>query len=176
MSSKYAYSGSYHGIDISAESVRLASLNYPHCSFEQGDVTSFFSEDKYDLVNCTGVMQHVINHEGLLLSMSRCSNRYLLFDLKISEIDGVLADDNQLYCSVGDSKIHIVTCGLDYFLDLLSKCGLPGHISIFGYETKFNSDTVRPEYLTRWASVGVFVDLTQPNQVDIISLPDYLVT
>lgn len=51
--------GQVHGVDLSLEGVKQAQKRWQHVQFEQGDITRFRCETKFDVVVSSEVIEHV---------------------------------------------------------------------------------------------------------------------
>jgi len=133
----------YCGIDIVEQSIINAKSYYPNSAFYQSNALQFETDETFDLVNATGVMQHEIKFEELVQRMIGWSNRYVLFDIKIADIDAHEDDITRSYCGQ-ESKLPYVLLSLPLFLNYLK--GLPNirKISMYGYETSLNARTIIP--------------------------------
>ena len=167
----------YTGIDISGASVELARRNYPECTFVAGNALEWNTDERFNLVNATGVCQHEPGFEKLIERMTEWSDRYVLFDVKLARLSEHLIDIDRAYCG-GRNRLYYIVLALPGFLDLLTT--LPGvsNISIFGYETETNDRTVLPATLKPLVSAGVLLaksDRRGAEPVIDLDLPGFLV-
>lgn len=51
--------GNVTGVDLSAEGVRQAQEKWPHIRFEQGDITKYRSNERFDIVISSEVIEHI---------------------------------------------------------------------------------------------------------------------
>jgi 2-polyprenyl-3-methyl-5-hydroxy-6-metoxy-1,4-benzoquinol methylase len=51
--------GDVTAVDLSAEGVRRAQIKWPHIKFEQGDITKYRNDDRFDIVVSTEVLEHI---------------------------------------------------------------------------------------------------------------------
>ncbi len=152
----YGATPHFSGIDISDASVELAKRSYPECTFVVENALEWETDERFDLVNATGVCQHEPKFEKLIERMTEWSDRYVLFDVKLSRLSEHLIDIDRAYCG-GHDRLYYIVLALPRLLDLLTT--LPGvsSISIFGYETKANDRTVLPATLKPLVSAGVLL-------------------
>ncbi len=60
------------GIDLCRQSIEFAKANYPSCDFKIGDMTVL--NDKFDLVFCTEVLEHVTKPHEFIASIASVMN------------------------------------------------------------------------------------------------------
>lgn len=174
---RYDATPHFSGIDISGASVELAKRNYPESTFVAGNALEWNTDERFDLVNATGVCQHEPGFEKLIERMTEWSDRYVLFDVKLAQLSEHLIDIDRAYCG-GRDRLYYIVLALPGLLDLLTT--LPGvsRISIFGYETKANDRTVLPATLKPLVSAGVLLAKSERRGAEPVvdlDLPGFLV-
>lgn len=176
---QYNAAASYTGLDIIEENILLARQNYPDCDFCLGNALELSLGRTFDLVNATGVIQHEPRYDALIHKMLEMSNRYCLFDVKLSNIPDHIANKKQSYCQLSEDRLNFNVFSLSKFLEFLNS--LPGvsSIKILGYETKPNKYTHLPPQIERLVSAGILLETGSPSaelpKLHIEELPDWLV-
>jgi trans-aconitate methyltransferase len=66
------------GIDVTAEAVARARANCPYASFRVGDVSAVPAGERFDLVTCFDVLEHVVDDAALLRGLAAVSGRRVL--------------------------------------------------------------------------------------------------
>ncbi|MEG3618580.1 class I SAM-dependent methyltransferase [Magnetovibrio sp. PR-2] len=153
---------SYTGVDIVEENIRLARENYPDFAFHCTNALEFENTDTFDLVNATGVMQHEVKFEELINRMINWSNKYVLFDVKLANVDEHVVDIERSYCGKEHRLNYNLFC-LPKFLEYLHGCKGLSKISLFGYETGLNNRTVVPPNVSYILSAGFLLELGDLN-------------
>lgn len=67
-----------YGIDLSASAVELARRRVPAGRFRVMNITEKSFEEKYDLVICSEVLEHILDDITALQNLRRMTRRYLL--------------------------------------------------------------------------------------------------
>ena len=162
----------YTGLDIIEKNIAVARDLYPDALFEVGDVLSIERPWTFDLVNATGVFQHVPDFMELLSRMVKWSNRYVLFDVKFAEIEDHIIDIETSYTVNGAHKAYFNILNGPRFIEDLRH--LPGTcaIGVYGYETPTNDETFYPDWVGPFASVGILLEVGETPWREQISLPD----
>lgn len=150
-------SARFTGLDIVSENIEQARRLYPDCQFHVGDATVMELPERYDLVNATGVFQHVPAFPALLERMVSLSDRYVLFDVKFAAVDDHLVDIERSYSEKEGKRAYFIC--LNYHRFLLELQAVPGiaAIDIFGYRTPRNQYTVVPEGVEPLVSAGILL-------------------
>ncbi|KAA1053955.1 class I SAM-dependent methyltransferase [Azospirillum argentinense] len=158
----YGFTGSYTGIDVVAENLSNAWQSHPDATFLEGDVLQMPLPEKFDLVNATGILQNEPRYTALLDRMLATSSRYVMFDVKVADIEQTLVDPDVAYCEWEGCRLPVVCLSSADFRTMLQSLAEAGRVRFLSYPTPFNSETVVPSWLARWSSVGVLVDLKDP--------------
>jgi trans-aconitate methyltransferase len=66
------------GIDVSQEAIAKARETYPAASYVIGDLTPSTFAERFDLVTCADVVEHVEDDVGLLRTVATASRRWVL--------------------------------------------------------------------------------------------------
>jgi SAM-dependent methyltransferase len=170
--SSMGWNGRFTGVDVVEDNITTARNIYPQHRFLAGNAVDMNLNEKFDLVNATGVMQHEPRFEALVQTMLNHSARYVMFDVKFGPMNEHLADVEQSYCQIGDAKAFFICLSYQKFLEFLRSLHGIRQIGIFGYYTGFNKTTVVPSWLTRWVSAGIFLEKGEgPLEVNA-ELPD----
>lgn len=166
----------YVGIDITLSNVESARKLYPDASFHHINALNFTSDKTYDLVNATGVCQHEPAFEDLIRKMVALSQRYILFDLKLADIDEHII--NRSIASAGeDHKLYFNILAFPKLLEFLKTIPNISGISVFGYETPTHKATIIPASIKSIVSTGVLLtkcDQTVTTPSVKIHLPEFL--
>lgn len=158
----------YVGIDICASNIENAKRLYPNFSFHHTNALDFKPNETFDLVNATGVCQHEPEFEKLIQSMVTLSNKYVLFDVKLSKTDQHIVDLDKSFAGIEKNKLYFIILNLDKLIQFLSKLSRISEISIFGYETPLNNRTHVPLSITSVVSAGVLLTLQKDSIKPII--------
>ncbi|WP_449235982.1 class I SAM-dependent methyltransferase [Azospirillum doebereinerae] len=155
----YGFTGSYTGIDVVAENLHNARRIHPDATFLEGDILQASLPGQFDLVNATGILQNEPRYTAMLERMLSVSSRYVMFDLKVAEIEQTLFDPEVAYCEWEGCRLPLVCLSLADFRAMLQSLTGVGRVWFLSYPTPFNAETVVPSWLTCWSSAGVLVDL-----------------
>jgi len=171
-----AYNGdfSYTGIDISKESIERAKGNYKDYKFCCINALEYKTESKFDLVNATGVLQHEPSFERLIELMVNWSRRYVLFDVKISDIPNKFFNLSNVANKYHNADfiqedplppLQYYVLSLKHLQQLL--CSLPKvkRIAIYGYKTKVHSMFEVPPNIQSVVSAGVLLTLGDASEI-----------
>ena len=75
----------YTGIDVSKSLIELARSIYPEATFLNYDGHALpFSDNHFDLVFSLGVLHHLHHWQSLIKQMVKCSKKYTVFDLRLT--------------------------------------------------------------------------------------------
>ena len=173
----YTPSFEYTGADLVAEGVERARQNFPQHRFLVGNALDLELGSTFQLVNATGVVQHEPRFQELVERMVSWSSRYVLFDLKAAPISAHLVDWERSFVTIGDDRLYFVVLSYPRLLAWLRKMPGLATVRIYGYETKPNARTTVPPDLGPFASVGVLLELGDPQGDDVIvdtDVPDFL--
>ena len=66
------------GIDLSAKAVEISKVEIPEGSFSVLDIEKEYLRDKYDLVICNDVLEHLADDAGALDNIRRMSKKYFI--------------------------------------------------------------------------------------------------
>lgn len=166
---------SYTGIDLVPESIDIGRELYPQAEFHVASALEFETEQHFNLVNATGVFQHEPEYAALLQRMINWSDKYVLFDVKVSSSDQHLIDINEAYCQRNDDRMYFNILSWQKFKEELLKLDGIEQVRVYGYETRPNKVTVVPEYVLPYASMGVLLMKGGGSiQLHEDSLPDFL--
>ncbi len=166
------------GVDLADNSIARAKALYPEHEFFTGDALDLDITGTFDLVNATGVCQHEPRFAELLDRMLAWSNRYVLFDAKLSDVAEDISDLSQAYCD-HDPPFFFIVKSLSHLLGEIASRPEVRRVSLFGYETKKNAVTVLPPHVTRLVSTGVFLEKgparTERDALEVrLELPGFL--
>ena len=152
---------SYTGIDLVEEGIEQARLTYPNHKFIYGNAISVDINNTFDLVNAIGVFQHEPNYSKLLDRMIEKSNRYVLFDLKLANVNEPIVDLDVAFSGKG-KKTYFILLNFELFMDELTS--IPGiqKIEVHGYRTATNRDTTIPFFIETVVSATFLISLGQP--------------
>ena len=171
----YGKKFTYTGVDLVPESIEIGRNMYPQADFFVGSALDFNTEKKFDLVNATGVFQHEPAYELLLSRMLEWSDKYVLFDVKVAQIETHLVNIDRAYCQRENDRMYFNVLSWKQFRDDLLK--LPGveRIQVYAYETRPNKVTVVPDEVLPFASMGVLLTKgKKPVEIHADHLPDLL--
>jgi SAM-dependent methyltransferase len=164
----------FTGIDVSTASLARARAAYPAARFIEGDAVDCTLDERFNLVNATGVLQHEPRFEDLIQRMLRWSSRYVLFDVKFARLDNHLVDIERAY-SGGADRLYFIALAPSKFIKTLQQSAGSSAISIFGYETATNARTVVPADLGPIVSAGVLIDNSNSGSSSPhVELPSFL--
>lgn len=155
----FAPAASFTGVDITASNIERARANYPGATFHHGNILDLDLQHSFDLVNATGVMQHEPQHHDVIQRMIGWSNRYVMFDVKLAAIDDDLVDIDRAYSRIGEDRLYFIVLAWPRLRDRLM--ALPGlaRISVSGYQTPRNANTVLPDGIEPLVSAGILIAL-----------------
>lgn len=168
------FQGDFSGIDFVPENIETARSAYPNCQFYVGDFLTADIERRFDLVNATGVAQNEPKYRALINRMLALSKGYVMFDLKVAERTIDREDPGLAGCFIDDQAVPLVCLSESEFSGLLQDVPDVEAATVIRYRTPFNAETVVPDWLTHWDSVGVLLkkgprDLGTP--VPVIEIP-----
>jgi SAM-dependent methyltransferase len=149
----------YTGLDVSEKSILSARSLHPACTFILANAVGYRPDAPYDLVNATGVVQHEAHCEELICAMVGMSQRYVLFDVKLSVMGKSCCDISQAFSGVGDAIVPFNVCDLGWLVRYLQQFPRMKKISMFGYRTSINAVTTVPSDIKRVFSAGVLCEL-----------------
>ena len=165
----------YTGIDIVESFIKKARAIHPQAHFILGNALDFHSEERFDLVNATGVFQHDPAFEPLLEKMIDLSRRYVLFDAKVSDIPENVIDREIAYRTVEGERLFFIILSWSWLQDWLTKLDGVASYSVLGYETSPNTMTVMPASIEKMASFGVLLEIGDgPPAKGEFLIPDFL--
>jgi SAM-dependent methyltransferase len=164
----------YTGIDISPEQIASARRLYPDADFHLGNALELAITGPFDLVNATGVMQHEPRFAELIARMVDWSRRYVLFDVKLSDLDEDIVDITRSHAGTPEHPLFFNILSARRLIERLR--ALPGiaRFALYGYETPPNASTTIPAEMTRLVSAGVFLELGQGPATVTTELPEGL--
>ena len=135
---------SYTGIDVSNNLLNSAMKKYPDNIFLKYDGNTFPSNlKKYDLVFSFGVLHHLENWVNVVKQMLFFSDKYVIFDLRLS-IKNTIVNIEDSYQKItfddkwdGVTKIsyNVINIG-EVIQTLMGLTDMKYSIEIFGYESK----------------------------------------
>ncbi|EKD98678.1 MAG: hypothetical protein ACD_23C00315G0004 [uncultured bacterium] len=148
----------YTGIDIVEQNIQIARSKFPEHKFVAGNALDVKLKDKFDLVNATGVIQHEPKFQDLIRKMVDWSNKYIIFDLKLANIEGYISDRQRAYTQYNSNRLYFIICSLQWLTDFLE--GLPGieKTFLYGYLTPTNKNVKLPSHVTKIISTGVLLE------------------
>ena len=170
----YGCHPAYTGVDISAEQVASASALYPEASFHRGNALALALPGGFDLVNATGVMQHEPRLHDLIRRMVGWSRCYVLFDVKLSDLDEDVIDITRSHAGTAQHPLFFNVLSARRFLDFLRDLDGIAAAAVFGYETPPNRNTTLPPEITRLVSAGVFLGVGEGPAALSVDLPEGL--
>jgi SAM-dependent methyltransferase len=156
---------SYTGIDISSKFIGRAQKQYPDYNFIYINALDYESNKKYDLVNSTGVCQHEPKFLQLINRMIDLSNRFILFDVKFSNIREHLINIEESYSGLGN-RTYFILLNFKQFKEFLKSNNKIKSVNIYGYETQKNEHTVIPKNINQIISAGVLLEVGQDSNMD----------
>ena len=159
---KHGIAPRYTGLDLSEASVKTARGLYPNHRFHCANALTFESEEKSDLVNATGVMQHEPNFDALLNRMIAWSQRYVLFDIKLANTSSHLVDINQSYIASTPPMFFVILSVRTFLAELTARKDIR-RADIFGYETPRNANAVMLGDIGQLLSAGVLLEVGAPT-------------
>lgn len=164
----------YTGIDISAEQIASARRLYPDADFHLGNALELDIAGPFDLVNATGVMQHEPRFAELIARMIAWSARYVLFDVKLSDLDEDIVDITRSHAGTSEHPLFFNILSTRRLIERLQ--GQEGIVraAIYGYETPPNASTTIPSEVTRLVSAGVFLEVGEGPATIETELPQGL--
>lgn len=161
----------YTGVDISAEQIASARSLYPHARFFHGNALDLDLQGPFDLVNATGVMQHEPQFNRLIQRMLGLSERYVLFDVKLSLLDDHISDLTRARAGTSEHPLYFNVLSTSRFMAELAGFAGVSSIALYGYETAPNASTCVPPELDRLVSAGVFLERGQGPASVTFELP-----
>lgn len=147
----------FTGLDIIPENIEQARRLYPDCEFHVGDATTMELPGRYDLVNATGVFQHVPGFPALLDRMVTLSQRYVLFDVKFARVAQHLVDVDRSYSEKEGKRAYFICLNYQKFIADLTAIPGVGAVEIYGYRTPRNQYTTVPEGVEPLVSAEILV-------------------
>ena len=110
----------YTGIDNNKKLINLAKKNNPNYVFKTIYNQKFSNKKKYDLVFSFGTLHHIKNWEKCIISLKKLTNKYLLFDIRLTEsktTNSLTQYQKIVFNSKWDkkSKIRYITINKNYF-------------------------------------------------------------
>lgn len=155
----YKSNFNYLGIDIIEKQILIAKQTYENEKFNflLTDFESFKINQKFSLVNSTGVIQHTDRFKDFIYKMIKLSSNYVLFDIKISQIDKDYLNINDSYIEVNNNKLPYIIFSKKYFLQLISNSKNLDSIYLYGYLTQPNKNVTILSKIKKIYSVGVLI-------------------
>lgn len=165
----------YTGVDIGPANIARARDLYPQHSFHLINALDFEPKERFDLVNATGVCQHEPRFAALIDKMIGWSSKYVLFDLKLANLDNHLIDIERSYSGT-DNRLYFVLASLPRLIQSLSANPDIAAVSVFGYETRPNANTTVPQTVARFVSAGILITKGDNDGLPAVTcdLPDFL--
>ena len=167
---------SYTGIDIAPQSIENAKLNYPGANFIVGNALDMNLEEKFDLVNATGVFQHEPDFAKLLEKMILWSTKFVLFDIKIGNIGENIVDIKVSFSGSKDNPLYFVILNKDWIREHLGSLDYISKVRVFGYKTSSPKATY-PNEIGTLISAGVLLEIGDPGHtaetIFEVNLPEF---
>jgi SAM-dependent methyltransferase len=151
---------SYTGIDISSKFIEQAQEQYPGYDFVYINALDYKSNKKFDLVISTGVCQHEPGFIQLINRMVDLSNRFILFDVKFSNVREHLINIEESYSGL-ENRTYFILLNYEQFKEYLKSNNKIKNVNIYGYETQKNDHTIVPENINQIISAGVLLEVDQ---------------
>ena len=154
---QYIHDFTYTGLDLSLESIQNACRLYPDSRFFHANGLDFSISETFDLVNATGVCQHEPHFEELIQNMIKLSHRYVLFDVKLATISEHLIDLKLAYRQY-EPPIYFIVLSLEQLKSFLQSQKGISEISVFGYVTPRDTNTILPDTIGEVVSAGILLE------------------
>lgn len=148
----------YTGIDISPGQITSARALYPEATFHLGNALEIPIEGRFDLVNATGVMQHEPRFAALIARMLTWSRRFVLFDVKLSDLDDDIVDVERARAGTPESPLFFNVLSARCFLERLRALDGVATATVYGYVTEPNRSTTLPPEVATLVSAGVLLE------------------
>jgi hypothetical protein len=172
---QYSKNCQYTGIDLVQESIEIGRKIYSDADFYVASGLEFETDKRFDLVNATGVFQHEPDFTSLLQNMIQWSDKYVLFDIKVSSIKEHLVDISKAFCESGNDRMYFNVLSWSLFCEQILQLEGIESVSVLGYETKPNKATTVPESILPFASMGVLLRKGKGKPVlTVAGIPDFL--
>ena len=120
-------------IDKGKEIRKFLNINTPNIEFIKSDIENFFSEEKFDIVMCLGVMYHLPDHFKFFEKLKSLTKNLIIVETRIVD-DHIKSNEN----SRKSVPVYFIRIYLSKE-DLMSK-NLFG-VSLHKYETSFNDSS-----------------------------------
>lgn len=154
---QYSKDCHYTGIDLVPESIEIGRKIYTNADFHVASGLDYETDKHFDLVNATGVFQHEPDFQSLLKRMIHWSDKYVLFDIKVSSMKEHLVDITRAFCESENDRMYFNVLSWSLFHRQMLLLEDIESVTVFGYETKPNKVTRVPETILPFASVGVLL-------------------
>jgi len=156
---EYRSDFNYLGIDIIEKQILIAKETYKNekHKFILSDFKNFKINQKFSLVNSTGVIQHTSKFKDLIYKMIELSSNYILFDIKISEIEKDYLDIEDSYIEVDNNRLPYIIFSKQYFLQLIRSFKNLNNVYLYGYLTRPNKNVTVLNKIEKIYSVGVLI-------------------
>lgn len=177
---------SYTGVDFQKNVIDMARVKFPFAHFEAMSLLDYLKTNtlKFDTVMSWSVLKSFREWRDIVAGMLVCSNKYVLFDLRVTIGGAELFDENVLFAQYGDKKGPILYLGFDvvykYLADIADEFSLK--IEVAGYESEWGQFVHfhKKNSAVRTALISVFIEklssettLTSPNNL-LINVPQFL--
>ena len=167
---------SYTGVDIAPQSIENAKLTYPNANFIVGNALDINLEEKFDLVNATGVFQHEPAFAKLLEQMILWSKKFVLFDIKIGDIAENIEDVKVSFSGSKDNPLYFIILNKDWIREHLGSLDYISRVKVFGYKTSSPKATY-PNEIGTLISAGVLLEIGNPGHtaetIFEVNLPEF---
>ncbi len=136
----------FYGLDVSPSLIKIAKKNYSKGFFYKYDGKRINFFKKIDMVYSFGTLHHVNNYLSLIRQMLKISNRYVLFDVRLTK--GLTVKNKKLSYQKIElnnkvlSKINYNVLNMNDFLKTLKKISSKYKISIYKYNHQVNKSVV----------------------------------
>lgn len=117
-----------YGCDISQKVIEKNRLKLPNCKFEYFDLCerSYPADQKFDLVICSEVLEHLADWKAALNNLSRMSKMYMLITVPSGDIRYIDKKVGHLHHFQSDELTEALShCGFKTVL--IKKWGFPVH-------------------------------------------------
>jgi SAM-dependent methyltransferase len=152
----------YTGLDLSPASIERARKLYPAHRFRHANALDFSPDEPADLINATGVMQHEPRFSALQERMIKWSSRYVLFDVKLADIDTHIADLDRAYIASEPPMYFVILSATQLLTELASRSDIV-RAHVYGYVTPPNAKAVIRDTIGPIVSAGVLLEVGTPG-------------
>lgn len=132
----------YTGMDHQATLMREAKDAFPFADFEAGDLREYIKAcPSADGVMSWSVIKSFADWRGVISDMIDKANKYVIFDIRVANIDREIFDDRVCWAQYGDIRGAHVLCNYKHLRDaILANEDKLSKIEIAGYQSRYGAN------------------------------------